>query len=226
MNLPLSVPPRENVSSRVQASIREAIMSAQFEPGEKLNIRALAGMLGTSATPIREALAHLAAEGAIEMRPGYSAKIPLFSLQKYQELCTIRKAVEGLASAVAATKITSRQLAELNRILQKFRLACQEQETILALKYSREFRFAVYRVSRMPILIRTIEGLMLQCAPMFRLAPPTNDPKLAQAYQEVIDALTARDSMKATATIEKTIELGYNRLLETIGRAPAAGEET
>lgn len=191
-------------------------MSAHFKPGEKLNIRALAKMLGTSPTPVREALAHLAAEGAIEMRPGYSARVPLFSLEKYQELCTIRKVVEGFAAEVAAERITEADVAELHRILGSFRLACRNKDPIIALDYSRRFRFGVYRSADMPLLIRTIEGLWLQCAPMFRLAPPTQDPKLAETYEQVIAALSGRDSAKARRGIEQSIDLGYTRLLHQV----------
>ncbi|HEX2282636.1 MAG TPA: GntR family transcriptional regulator [Thermomicrobiales bacterium] len=222
MDFSITSPLRENISSRVQASIREALMSAHFRPGEKLNIRSMAKMLGTSATPIREALAHLAAEGAIEMRPGYSARVPLFSLEKYQELCAIRKAVEGLAAEVAAKRIVESEVTELHRTLGSFRLACRDLEPVIALDYSRRFRFGVYRAANMPLLIRTIESLWLQCAPMFRLAPPIEDKQLAETYERVIAALSARDSLKARTEIEKSIDLGYVRLLQHIETAADA----
>src|SRR5687767_14976592 len=85
-------PVRENLSSHVERGIWRAFKAGRFQPGERLNISALASALGTSATPVREALSHLAAEGAVELVPGRSVRVPLFSRERFEELKLIRMA--------------------------------------------------------------------------------------------------------------------------------------
>jgi GntR family colanic acid and biofilm gene transcriptional regulator len=195
-------------------------MSARFHPGEHLNIRALAEMLGTSATPVREALFRLTAEHAIEMHPGHSAKIPVLDADQYAELCLIRKSIEGFAAEMAAARITSGELTQLGQVLKRFNTACDNSQFDLTLNFSREFRFGVYRAAQMPILMRIIEGLWLRSGPTFRILSMVNDPELGITYQHALDALAKRDGAGARLAIEDAISLGSARLLKYLEEQP------
>ena len=59
----------EPLSEVVYARLRRALMRAELKPHERLKVRDLAQQMGTSETPVREALFQLAHEGAIEIRP-------------------------------------------------------------------------------------------------------------------------------------------------------------
>ena len=54
------------VQERVYQSLRLGLLRGEFLPGEQVSIRGLAEVLGTSAMPVREAVARLIAERAIE----------------------------------------------------------------------------------------------------------------------------------------------------------------
>ncbi|MBV8668548.1 MAG: GntR family transcriptional regulator, partial [Candidatus Eremiobacteraeota bacterium] len=56
---------RASTSKRVASYLRKRIEQGTIEPGERLNELALAGELGVSRSPIREALAQLAGEGLV-----------------------------------------------------------------------------------------------------------------------------------------------------------------
>lgn len=62
--------------ARVYPALREMCLDYMFWPRQQLHIEELAGILSSSATPVREALARLAGEGLIEAVPnrGYVAK--------------------------------------------------------------------------------------------------------------------------------------------------------
>src|SRR5690606_28249329 len=57
---------RNSLTQFVERQLRESILMAKFAPGEQLNIRELAETLGTSTTPIREALMRLSAQRILE----------------------------------------------------------------------------------------------------------------------------------------------------------------
>src|SRR4029450_4089760 len=105
-----------SLRTQVYDSLRQALTTGRFEPGQKLTFRLTAGALGVSLTPVREALGRLVAEGAFEMQPNRSVRVPLMTRAKILELRDIRMAVEGLASAKAALAADKRQIAELRRI--------------------------------------------------------------------------------------------------------------
>lgn len=65
---PPRAPGRRLLKDRAQDSIRAAILQGEFRAGERLDHRALQDWLGTSRTPIRDALNALATEGLVDIR--------------------------------------------------------------------------------------------------------------------------------------------------------------
>ena len=61
----------------VYQEIRRNLMAGQFQPGEAVTLRGLAGKLGTSAMPVREALRRLVAERALDLGPNRTARVPV-----------------------------------------------------------------------------------------------------------------------------------------------------
>ena len=210
----LAQPPRETLSTHVERGIREALMAGRFQPGERLNIRALATMLGTSATPVREALSRLAAEGAIDMVPNQSVRVPEFSDERFEELKLIRMAVEGLAAEQAAASITAAEIATLEQLLADYIAAAHANRTDKSLGFSKQFRFGIYAAARMPNLLRMIEGLWARSAPSFRFMYVASaiDLELEGVYADAVTALKRRDGPAARRAIEHAIAIGTDRL--------------
>lgn len=206
--------PRTTLSVRVERGIREALMAGRFQPGERLNIRALAAMLGTSATPVREALSRLAADGAIELVPNQSVRVPLFSRERFEELKLIRMAVEGLATEQAAAHVTDEEIEAIERLLTQYISAAHAQRGDRSLAFSKQFRFGIYQSARMPTLMRVIEGLWTRSAPSFRFMYPVSpvDLELEEVYADTVSALRRRDGARARKSIEHAIAIGTDRL--------------
>jgi GntR family colanic acid and biofilm gene transcriptional regulator len=202
------------LSVQVEHGIREALMAGRFQPGERLNIRALAAMLGTSATPVREALSRLAADGAIEMVPNQSVRVPQFNRERFEELKLIRMAVEGLAAAQAAPRITVAEIETIEQLLTQYVAAAHANRGDRSLALSKQFRFAIYDAARMPTLLRVIEGLWTQSAPSFRFMYPNSpvDVELEEVYADAVSALKRRDAALARRSIERAIAIGTDRL--------------
>ncbi|GGE31891.1 GntR family transcriptional regulator [Agaricicola taiwanensis] len=216
---PLQRDVRENLSTHVERHIRSSLLAGRFTPGDRISLISLAETLGTSVTPVREALSRLAAERAFELIPGQIARVPRFDAQRYAELRDIRVAVEGLAAERAAERITKRELAKLKRVLNQFNAASQAGEVERMLLDSRDFRFMVYEASGMPALVRIIEGLWLQSAPSFRLmyGPNDRDELLENAYGWLLQALTDHDPAEAKRAVERAVTMGASRLISIVG---------
>lgn len=113
---------RERAVNSVYQAMRQAIVSCQIEPGERLNVEELAQKFGVSLTPVRGAIQQLATEGLIEIRPRSGTFVASLNRQEVDETFKIRCALECLAGEEAIHKITSvqlRRLRELLRLLKK-----------------------------------------------------------------------------------------------------------
>jgi DNA-binding GntR family transcriptional regulator len=100
-------------------SLREAIISRQLEPGERMMEIQLAEEMGVSRTPVREAIRKLELEGLVLMVPRKGAYVAGLSLKDVADVFEIRRALEGLASELAADRITDEELENLERYLVK-----------------------------------------------------------------------------------------------------------
>jgi len=107
---------QENLTAKVYDQLKNALMSGRFRPGERMAIRPLAEQLGTSPTPVREALLKLISYGALEMKPSHPIVVPMMTKGKYLENRSLRIAVEGLAAETAANIICKSEIEHLKKL--------------------------------------------------------------------------------------------------------------
>ena len=82
--------------------LREAIVSAKLKPGLRLSENELAGELGVSRTPVREALQRLRDERLVAIVPQLGTFVTLISPQAVADASFVREALECSAVALAA----------------------------------------------------------------------------------------------------------------------------
>ncbi|GEP58741.1 GntR family transcriptional regulator [Reyranella soli] len=205
-----------SLRTQVYDSLRQALTTGRFAPGQKLTFRFIAGALGVSLTPVREALGRLVAEGAFEMQPNRSVRVPLMTRARIEELRDIRKSLEGLATAKAAMVADKRQIAELRRIALAIATARSHGDDATDRQHVREFHFSLYGIAGQPILLRVIEGLWLQTGPYMNLLYPDfiNRPHGPQTRARIIRAMQARDAVAARREIENDIDRALSYIAE------------
>jgi DNA-binding GntR family transcriptional regulator len=107
------ITPSPTSSLRVSEELREAILSGEFEPGERLRTVSLAKRFGSSRTPVREALVQLEGEGLVDIEPRRGALVRSFASADLIDLYEIRALLEPAAAARAAPRAQEYQLERL-----------------------------------------------------------------------------------------------------------------
>jgi DNA-binding GntR family transcriptional regulator len=203
---------RSSLSRQAYQQIRKALMIGQLKPGQKLSGRELAAKLGTSLTPVREALLHLVAEGVLESRTGHSITVPTLTRADYLELRDIRVEIEGLGAARAAARANLEAISRLEELHGRLVEAKLERRFDDALRWNEAFHLALSRESDMPRLVRVVESLWTQSGPFlnFLYGDPETDArtKAPHAHTLVIDALRKRDAEAARRAIADDIIAG------------------
>lgn len=100
----------------VYQALKEAISSGALRANEPLREERIAGVLGVSRTPVREALIRLLAEGLIEADGSGSVRVADVTAEDLEEVFTLREVLEPLALRYAAAAREPAALAELRRI--------------------------------------------------------------------------------------------------------------
>ena len=98
------------------AQIRERILSGAFPAGARLVQADLAERMGTSITPIREALRQLAAEGLIDIGAYRGAVVHTPTLAELEELYAVRHQLVPLAVKRRILTISDEELMEASEI--------------------------------------------------------------------------------------------------------------
>lgn len=217
----------KSLSAQIYAQLKHQLMAARLQPGDRLKIRDLARTLGTSETPVREALLQLVRDGALEMKPGYYIRVRRLTLREYMELREIRLLLEPHAAAKALPNIDDTFIAELEQLHEALIRAELEKDYPAALLANYEFHFSVYRKSEMPQLIEILERLWVQIGPLLNLLYPFGHPSYDGPHQHlnVLSALRARDAQALADAFRDDLTEGgrsFVRYLESIDDEPSS----
>jgi len=85
------------LASSVYERLRRDIVEGQLAPGEKLRIDALRALYGVGASPLREALNRLSAEGLVIQEDQRGFRVPPVSVDDLQELTRTRCLINEVA---------------------------------------------------------------------------------------------------------------------------------
>ena len=97
-------------------TLREAIITGDLKPGERLMEIKLANELGVSRTPAREAIRKLELEGLVLMIPRKGAVVAEITEKSLRDVLEVRGSLEELAVELACERITQEQIEELKEI--------------------------------------------------------------------------------------------------------------
>lgn len=201
------------LGSSVYANLRQALITGQLKPNDRLRIRELAAQVGTSVTPVRDAVLQLANEQALEMRTPKDIRVPLLTHEQYLELKTLRLELEGLGARRAATRITPPVLQLLTVNIRRNIRAIAEEDWVAALRLNSEFHLLVAQSAMMPVLSSFIDRLWMRTGPLIAQAYATLTQRMTIGHhQELLAALRERDGDAAAAAIRQDI-LDSNEVL-------------
>lgn len=103
------------IRKKVCNYLRDQLLSGEIEPGERLVETKIASEIGTSRTPIREALHTLEREGLIESIPRVGYVVCPISDDEVVEICAIRLVIEALAARWALQKAHRKLVKDLKK---------------------------------------------------------------------------------------------------------------
>ena len=106
-----------SLGQRVYSSLREAILTLAFNPGEILRKPEICAALGVSRSPVAEAVARLAGEHLVRVVPQAGTFVARLSMGEVREGAFLRQALELAAVERVAETITEAQLVDLRRTL-------------------------------------------------------------------------------------------------------------
>ncbi len=203
----------ETVQERAYRRLRRSIMTGAVSPGVALTIRGLAETLQVSPTPIREALRRLSAERGLAVLDNRRVMVPEMTVQKFEELLTLRIALETHAAERALPYISDKIIDELEALDGELDQAFENnryEDTIIT---NQAFHARLFQANPHQQAMPMIESVWLQLGPFLRLAAvDLRDYYRVDRHKEAIVALRKRDSVALRKAIEADIRDGIGHI--------------
>lgn len=186
---------------RVYESLKDAILSLAYQPGQILRKSSICEQLDVSRSPVSEAVTRLAAEGLVDVLPQAGTFAAKFSMEEIREGAFLREALELAAIELVATTITDDQLVLLRRNLRVQQASVEDQDVQGFYKLDAEMHgmilgFTNYR--RLPKMAET-SWLQVNRARQLILPDTNRVTNTLEEHRAILSALEARDPVAARA---------------------------
>lgn len=193
----------------------DEIRAGDLLPGTRLREAEIAERLGSSRTPVREAIRLLESDGLVSHVPRQGATIRSLDYAEIMELYEMRAVIEGTAARLAARAASQVEIDALTALNDEFGHARNERE---AATRNRQFHQMLLNAAKNRFLVRAVDSLQKS---MLILGPTTlmEQARISDAYREhrsIIDAIGARDSQRAEAEMRAHIETAQHVRLKSL----------
>ena len=195
-------------------TLRQAILTGEMEPGERLMEIQLANKLGVSRTPIREAIRKLELEGLVIMIPRKGAEVAHITVKDMRDVLEVRSALEELA----CKNVTPEHIEELKTANRVFEAAIVSKDVVAIVNADVAFHNIIYSMTDNQRLIQLVNSLSEQ---MYRyrleyVKDARTHSILISEHNDIIRQLADKDVEKAKVIVRQHItnqERGIIRLL-------------
>jgi GntR family carbon starvation induced transcriptional regulator len=227
---------RATLTEQLEEALRADILDGVFLPGRRLRALEISERYGVSATPLREALQRLAAEGLVELDPRSGATVARISesdLRDVYEMLSlfacmalersIARGDEAWADEVRArfdALVVSTSTLEAGAATDD---EARRRSSYEAAEAHWRFHNALYVACGSPWLLRFVATLHAHAERYRRLAAHSHGLRRDSRHEHegIMVATLARDSAGAVTALREHLELTVNLLGDRLGDQPA-----
>jgi GntR family transcriptional regulator, carbon starvation induced regulator len=214
----------QTIARHLESTIRTDIISGALRPDDRLTVKGLALRYRVSATPVREALQHLAEQAFVQIDPQVGARVAPLRADEVADVYEVRALIESEATRRALLR---GDMQWLSRVMREWN-ALRALETLQGDSPTRDagdaeawvtahraFHATILSACGSPLLLRFLDTLydhsaryqsLLRRDAMFVRGSPTE-------HADLVDALLARDADEAALIVRTQLSLAAVRLL-------------
>ena len=202
-------------------TLRQAIITGEFAPGERLMEISLANRLGVSRTPVREAIRKLELEGLVIMIPRKGAQVAKITEKNLRDVIEIRTVLEEFATVLACERITQDGVLKLRQAHEDFIHAVEKGDILDIANKDETFHDTIFQATNNDRLISIINNLREQFYRyrMEYVKDIRQRSNLVEEHRELLDAISTRDTVKAKQLMRAHILKQQQEVINNIQEA-------
>lgn len=186
----------------IYQDLKEKIILLEHKPGSVLREKEIMESFGVSRTPVREALMRLEMDGLVRIIPHVGTFVADVSFQQLKDVFEVRTYLVGLAGALAAARMTSKELEEVRRLVDSLR---GERDPVKLMKVDGEIHRLINRSTKNEVLINILNKLHDQAVRIWTFSGDEAGywSDLVEEFDRIVEALERRDEKKVSDLLEK-----------------------
>ncbi|ONI89589.1 GntR family transcriptional regulator [Actinosynnema sp. ALI-1.44] len=145
--------------TQVLEALRQDILLAEFQPGERLVEARLCARYEVSRTVVREVLRQLESEGLVTTVANRGPVVTELTSTDAKALFEVRGALEGLAGALFAERATAEQRDQMGKVIRRFARTYRRTDLAERLAMKDEFYDILIAGAANPIVDSTLRGI-------------------------------------------------------------------
>jgi DNA-binding GntR family transcriptional regulator len=199
---------RSLTASELADVLRNAIVSGDLVPNQRLVEADLAAEYGASRGNIRVALSELSVEGLVERVQNRGARVRAVSVEEAVEITEVRAALEALCARKAAERITDSEIGELQQLAERMKDAVDRGDRESYSECNQMLHARIIAISAQRTAAATIQRLRGQAVRFqFRLARQPGRPAVSlPQHLAIINAVCAHDPDAAAEAMRAHLE--------------------
>ena len=218
---------RENsLATLAQRELERQIVSGEIAAGTKLNEADIAGSLGVSRGPVREAFRALDQAGLVRVEKNRGVFVRQVSLEEANEIYEVRAALEGLIGRLAARHIDAEQSEQLRGIVKKMTAHDRSRKAEAYFALNVEFHDLLARAARNRALLSHYRRVVNELD-LYRRETITrgtdNIPISTREHEAIVNAVSQRDEKLTEQLLIEHVLQSRARLHAALSK-PAARE--
>ena len=209
-----------SLTTLAQQELERRIISGEIAAGTKLNEVDVAGTLGVSRGPVREAFRALGQAGLVRVEKNRGVFVRQVSLEEANEFYEVRAALEGLIGTLAARRIAIDEIEQLRGVVRRMQQVQKSRRAEEYFALNVEFHDLLARAARNNALLANYRGVINQLD-LYRRATISrsteNIPISTRDHEALVGAVAARNAALAERLMSEHVLQSRQRLHKALG---------
>ena len=223
---PIEVLQQNSLTSLVQRELERRILGGELAPGSKLNEADIAGELGVSRGPVREAFRAIEQTGLVRTEKNRGVFVRQVSLEEANEIYEVRAALEGLIGRLAAKRIRPEQVEKIRAVVKKMHAVGRARDAQAYYPLNVQFHELLCEAAGNRALLANYRRVVNELDLYRRetlLRSAENVPISTKDHEAILDAVAEGDERLAERLLFEHVINSRERLHLALQRPPARG---
>ena len=207
----------KSLADQIYERLRSDIINGLLPPGDRIVELDIASEMGTSQSPVREALQRLERQGLVERQARSATFVTQPAIDEIFELFSIRSVIEGFAIRRTVCCITPEQCDQLELLIEQMQIAGQQNDMYQLTKIDMLFHRQIILWSDSAALLRAWDPLysQIQCFVVQTHQDYFQElTDLANTHLPIIAALQSGDGDEASRILQEHVMLIWSKIEE------------